>query len=81
MGKQCTMITLTVGEFKAQFSELITKIQAGEKIAISYGRAKKIVAYLVAPNEKNPTRKLGQLKKKGKIGKLKKIESLNEFGV
>jgi antitoxin (DNA-binding transcriptional repressor) of toxin-antitoxin stability system len=75
------MITLTVGEFKAQFSDLVTKIKAGEKIAISYGRAKKIVAYLVAPTDELSDRKLGQLKQKGKIGKLKKIDSNIEFGI
>ena len=75
------MITLTVGEFKAQFSDLVTKIKAGEKIAISDGRAQKIVAYLVAPTDELSDRKLGQLKQKGKIGKLKKIDSNIEFGI
>lgn len=41
------MRTLTIGEFKAQFSELLTAVQAGESVVVCYGRKKERVAALV----------------------------------
>ena len=32
------MIVLSVGEFKANFSEVLKKVLAGEEIGISYGK-------------------------------------------
>lgn len=75
------MLTISVGEFKARFSDMLEKIKAGEKIAISFGQTKKIVAYLVPPEQRKKKRKLGQLKWKGKIGELKKIDHLTEMGL
>lgn len=62
------MKTLGVGEFKANFSEVLKKVLAGEEIGIVYGRKKEIVAKLVPKNAgKKPRRKIGILENKGKI--------------
>jgi prevent-host-death family protein len=59
------MTVMTVGEFKRDFSAVLKRVQAGEEIAISYGKNKEIVARLVpkASSEKSK-RKLGILKGK-----------------
>jgi antitoxin (DNA-binding transcriptional repressor) of toxin-antitoxin stability system len=36
---------MTVGEFKAKFSELIKIIRNGEEIAVSFGKKKKNLLY------------------------------------
>jgi prevent-host-death family protein len=41
------MTQLSVGEFKAKFSELLSKVLQGESITITYGKSKKKVAALV----------------------------------
>ncbi len=41
------MITKTVGEFKAKFSEVIKEIKKGNEILISYGKKKEKLAVLV----------------------------------
>ena len=41
------MRMLTVGEFKAQFSDLLTAVQAGESVVLCYGRKRERVAVLV----------------------------------
>jgi len=62
------MRTLTIGEFKAHFSEVLTAVQAGESVIVCYGRKKQRVAALVPYAEfaagagKRP---LGLLKSKG----------------
>ena len=62
------MRTLTIGEFKAHFSEVLTAVQAGESVIVCYGRKKLRVAALVPYAEfaagagKRP---LGLLKGKG----------------
>ncbi|WP_373514208.1 type II toxin-antitoxin system Phd/YefM family antitoxin [Persicitalea sp.] len=61
------MRTLTVGELKAQFSQVIKDVQAGEEIAVAFGKKKEVVAYLVPkPARKPAPRKLGILQGKGK---------------
>lgn len=62
------MKIMTVGEFKAQFSLALKKVQAGEEIGISYGKNKEIVARLV-PKEavKKSKRKLGIWEGKTKV--------------
>lgn len=55
------MKSLPVGEFKAQFSEVLEKVQQGESFGITYGKSKKLVA------EINPPKKQKN-KKKRKIG-------------
>jgi prevent-host-death family protein len=42
-----SMRTLTIGEFKAQFSEVLSAVQAGESVVVCYGRKKERVAALV----------------------------------
>lgn len=58
------MKTMTVGEFKTNFSAALKEVEEGHKIAITYGRKKEIKAMLV-PNEIiAKKRKLGILKGK-----------------
>lgn len=58
------MHQLTVGQFKAKFSEVLQKVLQGESVGITYGKSKKNVAALV------PYSKLAQTKKI-KLGLLK----------
>ena len=60
------MKTLSVGEFKANFSEVLKKVLAGEEIGISYGKKKEIVARLVPKTSKKQKRKIGILEGKAK---------------
>ena len=63
------MTTLTVGEFKAKFSEVLGQVRRGEMVGVRYGRAKKPVAVLVPP-ERAPAgvaRRLGVLAGKAKF--------------
>lgn len=41
------MHQLTVGQFKAKFSEVLEKVLKGESISITYGKSKKKVATLI----------------------------------
>jgi antitoxin (DNA-binding transcriptional repressor) of toxin-antitoxin stability system len=62
------MKTMSVGEFKANFSEALKQVLAGEEIGILYGKKKEVVAKLVPKNAgKKPKRKLGILEGKGKV--------------
>lgn len=45
------MTQLTVGEFKSKFSEVLSKVLAGESVGITYGKNKKKVAALVPYNK------------------------------
>lgn len=60
------MQTMTVGEVKAHFSEVLEMVQRGEDVVISYGRKKEKVAVLVpfAHYEGKPQRTLGLLEGK-----------------
>ena len=57
------MKTVAVGELKAQFSEILDKVQLGESFGILYGKKKRPVAMIVPFTEEKPkkTRKLGLL--------------------
>jgi antitoxin (DNA-binding transcriptional repressor) of toxin-antitoxin stability system len=59
------MKTYSVADFKANFSEILDMVQAGEEIGIAYGKKKEIVALLV-PKPKEKTRVLGAMKGKMK---------------
>lgn len=60
------MRTLTVGELKVQFSQVIKDVQAGEEIAVAFGKKKEVIAYLIPKPDRKPTpRKLGILQGKG----------------
>lgn len=57
------MQTMTVGHFKAHFSEVLELVQHGEDVVISYGKKKDKIAVLV-PYERyegKPQRVLGLL--------------------
>ena len=49
------MIQMTVGELKAQFSEVLEKVKQGETVQILYGRNKRPVAQIV--NMEKPKKK------------------------
>ena len=57
------MKNLQVGEFKANFSEVLERVQQGESFGITYGKSKKLVAEINPPRKQKP-------KKKRKIGVL-----------
>ena len=62
------MKTLTVGNLKTHFSEVLREVQNGEEVAIAFGKKKEIVAYLVQkPAHKLEKRKLGPGEAKGKV--------------
>jgi antitoxin (DNA-binding transcriptional repressor) of toxin-antitoxin stability system len=62
------MEIMSVGEFKAKFSEVLKKVLAGEEIAISYGKSKEIVARLVPKaSSKRQRRKIGIYEGKGSV--------------
>ncbi len=60
------METLTIGELKARFSEVLEKVRKGQRIAISYGRKRQKVAVIVPYSERfeSEQRELGILKGK-----------------
>ncbi len=61
------MKTMSVGEFKTHFSEVLEQVKAGIGFAVTYGRKKKIVGYFLPEAQVNkPTRKLGLLEGKAK---------------
>ena len=57
------MQTMTVGHFKAHFSEVLDIVQHGEDVVISYGKKKEKIAVLVPYDsyEGKPVRTLGLL--------------------
>lgn len=59
------MITMSVGEFKTHFSEVLEQVKAGEEITVTYGKKKEIVGYFLPEKPQRPKRKLGILE--GKI--------------
>jgi len=63
------MKSLSVGEFKAQFSEVLEKVQQGESFGILFGKSKKLVAEINPPKKqaKKKKRKLGILEGKMKV--------------
>jgi len=64
------MKSLTVGEFKARFSEVLELVQQGESVGVLFGKNKKPVAKLVPMNgseTKSGKRKLGLLEGKMKV--------------
>jgi antitoxin (DNA-binding transcriptional repressor) of toxin-antitoxin stability system len=57
------MKTMTVGDLKSHFSEVIQEVKAGEEIAVAFGKKKEIVAYLIPKSaRKSAKRQLGILK-------------------
>ncbi|HWB92484.1 MAG TPA: hypothetical protein VG605_11550 [Puia sp.] len=73
------MEIMSVGEFKAKFSEVLKKVLAGEEIAISYGKSKNIVARLVPKKSaKKERRKIGILEGKGRVNFSKDFKMTEE---
>jgi antitoxin (DNA-binding transcriptional repressor) of toxin-antitoxin stability system len=62
------MKTMSVGELKTNFSEVLKRVMEGEEVGILYGKRKEIVARIV-PKEKKKKgkRKLGRLEGKVKV--------------
>jgi len=58
------MITMSVGEFKTHFSEVLEQVKAGEKIAVTFGKKKEIVGYFTPEVPQQPKRQLGLLEGK-----------------
>lgn len=59
------MKTMTVGEFKAHFAEVLEQVRSGIGIAVTYGRRKEIVGYFLPKSKKSRgKRKLGLLQGK-----------------
>ncbi len=60
------MQTLTVGEFKANFSEVLRNVQNGQEVVISYGKKKEKIAVLMPYDHVKPKvdRPLGLLQGK-----------------
>lgn len=50
------MKTLTIGDLKTNFSEVLKAVQLGEEFAIAFGKRKEVIAYLIPKH----------LRKKGK---------------
>jgi prevent-host-death family protein len=63
------MKTMTVGEFKARFSEALDAVRDGETIVVSYGRNHRKVAAMVPYSElKSPKKRpLGLLRSKARV--------------
>ncbi|MGI8811338.1 MAG: type II toxin-antitoxin system Phd/YefM family antitoxin [Pyrinomonadaceae bacterium] len=63
------MKSLSVGEIKSQFSDVLEKVQQGESFGITYGKSKKLVAEINPPKKKivKGKRKLGILDGKMKV--------------
>ena len=63
------MITITVGDLKTRFSDILKKVQLGEEIAIAFGRKKEVLAYIVPKKykEQQAQRPLGLLDGKTRV--------------
>jgi antitoxin (DNA-binding transcriptional repressor) of toxin-antitoxin stability system len=56
------MKTVTIGEFKANFSEYAEKVQKGLELIVTHGRKrKKIFKVMPIQEERTPKRKIGTL--------------------
>ena len=62
------MRTFTVRDLKTNFSEILAQVRLGEQIAITFGKKKEIIAYIVPRLEQHrQKRTLGLLKGKASI--------------
>jgi hypothetical protein len=62
------MKTMTVGEFKSHFAEVLEQVKAGVGFAVTYGKKKEIVGYFLPESQvSKPKRKLGLLEGKATI--------------
>ena len=62
------MESISVGDLKAHFSEVLERVKRGEEIIISYGKKRERVAVLLPYDHYMPKkeRKLGPLENRGK---------------
>jgi len=59
------MKILTVGEFKAHFSEVLNDVRNGREVGVSYGKKKELLGvFTPAPHKRKFKRKLGLLEGK-----------------
>jgi len=59
------MKEMSIGEFKAPFSEVVKEVKSGKKFAVASGKKKEILGYFVPQiTEGNKKRKLGILEGK-----------------
>ncbi|MES2375717.1 MAG: prevent-host-death protein [Bacteroidota bacterium] len=61
------MKTMSVGQFKTHFSEVLEQVKGGEKIAVTFGKKKEVVGYFLPELPKQTKRKLGILEGKAKF--------------
>lgn len=61
-------ITVTVGDFKTRFSEMVEYVKEGNQVEITYGRKRNVIGYFVSEIEPTyTTRKLGLLADKAEV--------------
>lgn len=62
------MSTMTIGEVKARFSEVLKRIQRGETVIVSYGKRREKIAAIVPYGQvgSRKPRRLGLLKGKAR---------------
>ncbi|MCF2488944.1 type II toxin-antitoxin system Phd/YefM family antitoxin [Dyadobacter sp. CY347] len=77
------MKTMTVGEFKTHFSQVLKDVEKGEKIGITFGRKKEVKAFLVPNDVHREPRKLGILQGKGEFFMSDDFQTTtdDEFGI
>jgi len=62
------MKTMTVGEFKSRFAEVLEQVKAGVGFAVTYGKKKQIVGYFLPESGlRKSKRKLGLLEGKASV--------------
>jgi len=61
------MKTMSVGEFKTHFSEVLEQVKAGEEFAVTYGKKKQVVGYFLPEKHDQPKIKLGIAEGKAKF--------------
>ena len=74
------MKTIQLAEAKSRFSSVLREVEAGNEIAILYGKSKKTIAVIVPYSEwkKNQKRKLGSLAEKASVHFAKDFKMTNE---
>ena len=73
------MKTMTVGEFKTHFSEVVEQVKAGVSFAVTYGRKKEVVGYFLPESQlEKPCRQLGLLEGKLSINFKKDFQITEE---
>jgi hypothetical protein len=62
------MKTMTVGDFKANFSKVAELIKKGEEVTVTYGKNKEILGYFIPKKTELPKKRvLGALEGKMKV--------------